>query len=106
MSQYKIKSGDTFFSIAQQFNVNLQALQAANPNVDEDSLEVGQSINVPYTGSVAGQEGSPRVKYTVKEGDTLFSIAQHFKVNLQPLQAKNPDIDEDNLSVGQVISIP
>ncbi|KAF9873796.1 intracellular hyphae protein 1 [Colletotrichum karsti] len=44
---YTIKSGDTFFIVAQSFGLDVNALLAANEGVDPLLLEVGQVINVP-----------------------------------------------------------
>ncbi|KAL0936028.1 intracellular hyphae protein 1 [Colletotrichum truncatum] len=44
---YTIKAGDTFFIVAQSFNLDVNALLAANEGVDPLLLEVGQVINIP-----------------------------------------------------------
>jgi len=44
---YKIKSGDTFAKIAPKFNVSVQAILDANPNVNPARLRVGQEIVIP-----------------------------------------------------------
>lgn len=44
---YTIRSGDTFYRIAQRAGISLSALTAANPGVDPNRLRVGQVICVP-----------------------------------------------------------
>ncbi|MCC6298675.1 MAG: LysM peptidoglycan-binding domain-containing protein [Anaerolineales bacterium] len=44
--------------------------------------------------------------YTVQEGDTLSEIAERFRVSLDDLQAANPEINANAMSVGQVLKIP
>lgn len=44
---YTIKDGDSFFSIARQFSVKMEALQAANPSITPKRMKVGQTINIP-----------------------------------------------------------
>ncbi|KAL8349392.1 hypothetical protein RB601_001862 [Gaeumannomyces tritici] len=46
-STYTIASGDTFFLVAQKFNLDVNALLKANQGVDPLLLEVGQTIKVP-----------------------------------------------------------
>lgn len=44
--------------------------------------------------------------YTVKSGDTISSIALQFGVSMDDLQAANPEISPNTMSIGQVIQIP
>ena len=44
--------------------------------------------------------------YTVARGDTLSSIAKHFGVSLEALQAANPGISATTLSIGTKLIIP
>lgn len=44
--------------------------------------------------------------YTVKSGDTISSIALKFGVSIDDLQAANPEISPNTMSIGQVIKIP
>jgi SLAP domain-containing protein len=44
--------------------------------------------------------------YTVQRGDTISSIALKFGVSMDELQAANPEISPNAMSVGQVIHIP
>lgn len=44
---YTIVAGDTFFLIAAELGITLDAIVAANPNVNPGALEVGQIINIP-----------------------------------------------------------
>jgi len=44
--------------------------------------------------------------YTVGQGDTISSIALKFGVSMDDLQAANPEISPNTMSIGQVIRIP
>ncbi len=44
---YTIKAGDTLGQVAQKFNVKLDALLAANPDVDPNGMTVGKTLNIP-----------------------------------------------------------
>ena len=44
--------------------------------------------------------------YTVQRGDTISSIALKFGVSMDDLQAANPEISPNAMSVGQVLRIP
>lgn len=44
---YTIVAGDTLFSLAQRFNTTVDALIAANPGIDPNSLQVARMICIP-----------------------------------------------------------
>lgn len=44
--------------------------------------------------------------YTVQQGDSMSVIAEKFRVSLDDLQAANPEVSSNAMSVGQVINIP
>ncbi len=60
-------------------------------------------------GLVAAQTPLPSptpFTYTVRAGDTISSIALKFGVSMDDLQAANPDISPNAMSVGEVLKIP
>lgn len=59
---YKVKAGDTLFSIAQSHGTTLEKLQAANPGVDPKKLQVGQVLKLPSSGAPSGK-GKSYVQY-------------------------------------------
>jgi LysM repeat protein len=101
--RYFVSRGDTYFSLARSFNTTVEAITAANPGVSPSALQVGQLICIPTTRPPTTCPG--RV-YTVRSGDTLFSIAQAQGVSLDALRAANPAVDPNRLSVGQLLCIP
>ena len=44
---YTIREGDTFETIAADEGTTVEQLQALNPDVDPNSLQVGQKILIP-----------------------------------------------------------
>ncbi len=44
---YTIKSGDTLGAVADRFNVNLDALLAANPSVNPNGMRIGETLKIP-----------------------------------------------------------
>ncbi|MBZ2175827.1 LysM domain-containing protein [Schnuerera sp. xch1] len=102
---YTIRAGDTFFMLAQRFNVSVQSIINANPGVDPENLQIGQVICIPRK-----KHPMPPCPngfyYTIRAGDTLFMLAQRFNVSVQSIINANPGIDPENLQIGQVICIP
>ncbi|MDK2820187.1 MAG: peptidoglycan DL-endopeptidase LytF, partial [Clostridia bacterium] len=102
---YTIKSGDTLWKLAQQYNTTVEAIMAANPGVDPNNLQIGQVICIP---SVQPPKPCPpgSFAYTIKSGDTLWKLAQQYNTTVEAIMAINPGIDPNNLQIGQVICIP
>src|SRR5690606_27878844 len=102
--EYTIRPGDTLFSIAQRFNTTVNAILAINPGLDPNNLIVGMIICIPEQMPPRCPAGS--FEYTIRPGDTLFSIAQRFNTTVNAILAINPGLDPNNLQVGQIICVP
>jgi len=46
------------------------------------------------------------ISHKVSEGETLFSISRKYNLAVEQIKRVNPDLKQDNLSLGQTISIP
>jgi murein DD-endopeptidase MepM/ murein hydrolase activator NlpD len=46
------------------------------------------------------------IRYTVQEGDTLFSIGQRYKISVDAIRYINNLADADTISIGQTLNIP
>lgn len=44
---YTVQAGDTFFTLARQFNTTETAIAEANPNADPNFLQIGQILCIP-----------------------------------------------------------
>ena len=99
---YVVKSGDTLFSIANKFNVTVQAIKNIN-NLSSNILIVGQELVIPKeeTPSTSGEF----INYTVKAGDSLYKIANAYNTTVNAIMNVN-NLTSNALQVGQVLKIP
>jgi LysM repeat protein len=95
---HTVAPGDTLFSISRRYNISPEQIISWNSLSAAGTLSIGQSLKVADTAATGNS-------YTVKPGDTLFSIASQFKVSPQAIQTAN-NLSTANLSVGQVLNIP
>lgn len=75
---YTVQLGDTVQAIAARFGLDPTTIMWANPAVEDapDLLRIGQEVIIlPIDG----------VYHTVKEGDTLESIAEKYKVSVEAI---------------------
>ncbi|MGI6151634.1 MAG: LysM peptidoglycan-binding domain-containing protein [Christensenellales bacterium] len=95
---YVVQSGDSLFSIAREYGVTVELLQAANQILPEQGLVVGQALVIP----------TDFTTHTVVAGDTLYSIARRYGTTVERLIELNPltQSDPSMLRVGQLITVP
>lgn len=105
---YTVKSGDTLFFIARRFNISLQSLISANPQIlDPNTIYPGQVICIPVGRPGPGVPCPDGRIYRVVSGDTMFEIARRFGVTLDALIQANPQItNPDLIFPGQEICVP
>ncbi|MCA9833762.1 MAG: C39 family peptidase [Thermomicrobiales bacterium] len=115
--RYEVQEGDTLDSIAAEFGVDPEAIYRSSYMPYGYDVTAGQIIVIPEEGQspadaaqmAAENEGtSPWAvgAHTVAYGDTFDSVAAAWGVPVDHLIAFNPDLDPQNLIVGQHIIIP
>ena len=96
---YTVKSGDSLWSIANRYNTTVNELKSLN-NLTSNNLTIGQTLKVPSGESVSGGN-----IYTVRSGDSLWSIANRYNTTVNELKSLN-NLTSNNLSIGQVLRLP
>ena len=65
---YTIQAGDTMSVIAEKFNVKLDDLQAANPQISPNAMSVGQVLKIPSNPNNSSGEPTPTpAPFTVEQ---------------------------------------
>ena len=119
---YKVKPGDTLFSISKKLNVTIAELRSWN-GLEGNNLEVGQrlviyrtdrikldsakvaSVETDTTESlISKEEKKQNSYYTVKSGDSLYKIAQQFDMTVAELKQLN-DLQDNQIRVGQQLTV-
>ena len=105
---YTIRSGDTFWVLAQRYNTTVEAIQRVNPGVNPNNLQIGQVICIPggTTPPPPGRCPAGSFSYTIRSGDTLWVLANRYNTTVQAIMAINPGLNPNALQIGQVICIP
>lgn len=103
---YTVQKGDTLSGIATKYGTTYQKIAAYNGIANPNLIHPGQKIKIP---AASGATTTPQVKtYTVKKGDSLWSIAAATLGN----GARWPEIQKANslsgtvIHPGQVLKIP
>lgn len=114
-TDYVVKAGDTYATIARSKKVSVTSLKEANPGIEPTKLQIGQKLHVPPPTAPTAQtanNGAPAADahtgdplYTVKSGDTLIKIASEHKTTVRALRTAN-SLRTDSIKVGQKLKIP
>ena len=98
---YTVQKGDTLYGIANKLGTTVSELKGVN-NLTSDVLSIGQVLKVPNS---SNEETSNTITYTVKSGDSLYSIAKNYDVTVDAIKKEN-NLTSNLLSIGQVLKIP
>lgn len=99
--------GETLYSIARAYGVTPQAVAGANGININSWVYAGQRLTIPGgSGSDAATSATPSGYYTVRAGDTLFSIAARFKTSIDAISTANNLPANGVLYVGWSLKIP
>ncbi len=120
---YRVKKGDSLLLIAKHFNTTVDTLRDVN-NIRGNIIRVGDELLIPTAGadpelygysaeqrleriqaSSQGKQGTQKINYRVKSGDSFWKIAQLYKVSVRQLAKWNGMAPRDTLQVGQKLVI-
>jgi membrane-bound lytic murein transglycosylase D len=114
--RHKVKRGETAASIAHRYGISVNTLLAHNGLSAKKGVRVGQQLKVPlrgvrYAADTSGQrsvrdkaQSEQMIRYKVKSGDTLSSVAQQFNTTPAEIRKLN-NIKGDSIRIGQTVRI-
>lgn len=106
---HKVAKKQTIFSIAKQYGLTANDLIRFNPELT-NGLLIGQVLKIPVKIATPPAEPisvQPTLnKYKVEKGETLFSLAARFGVEVTELKNANPSLFSRSLEAGEIILIP
>ncbi len=112
--RYKIRSGDSWYRIANRYGIPVAVLKSVN-NRKSNLIKPGQYIMIPGKGSSTAvyepktsktrRAAQSRANYRVQKGDTLWDIASRYSVNVKTLKRAN-GLYSNKLKIGQKLYIP
>src|SRR5699024_2913303 len=120
---HTIQQGETLFSIAREYDIDIQYLKKWN-DLQADQLSIGQSIIVgrgpgntasSSTGNTVSPGSSPAGNafssaagntrtHTVEKGETLFSVSKQYQVTVAELKEWN-NLTSNAIHVGQPLAV-
>ena len=114
---YTVEKGDSLYSIAKKYNISVDTIIKDN-SLSSNNLTIGQNlkIRIPSSSNIEIEEcigpdytppsdDIPYITYTVKKGDSLYSIANKYNTSVSAITSLN-NLPNNNLTIGQQLKIP
>jgi len=106
---HKVQRGDTFWDLSRTYKVNSHSIARWNGMAIRDPLREGQKLVIwtkaPVSKSASnGRDTIQRISYRVRNGDSLYLIAQKFNVGIKDLRRWN-SLTSKYLQPGQKIKL-
>ena len=98
---YTVNRGDTLYGIAKLFNTSVQSIKELN-NLKDNNISIGQKLVVANDSDTEPLEC---IVYTVKKGDSLYSIAKKYNTSVDEIKRYN-NLNSNLLNIGDRITIP
>ncbi|MGJ7919433.1 LysM peptidoglycan-binding domain-containing protein [Neobacillus sp. LXY-4] len=109
LGRYAVKKGDTLYSLSKKYQISVNLLMVGN-GLTSDKIKVGQQLLVPYETPEIHPKPTVALDdisgtYTVKKGDTLYSIAKKYHISVNELVKEN-NLRNEKILIGQKLSVP
>ena len=111
--EHRVRSGETLSVIAERYKTSIKAIMDMNGLKDKNYLKVGWKLKIPTgKGYISSTEstsspvisGKDTAQYIVKEGDSLWKIANRYNTTVNAIKDLN-GLKSSNLQIGQVLII-
>ena len=93
---YTVQKGDSLYSIARKYDTTIDRIKDLN-NLTTNLLSIGQVLLIPTDTNL-------ETTYTVKKGDSLYSIAKKYNTTVDRLKQLN-NLTSNLLSIGQILIV-
>jgi membrane-bound lytic murein transglycosylase D len=115
--EHIVARGQTVAAIAKLYRVTTSQISAANPSVRLTRLRTGTHLAIPTSfipptaepaeaAARSGGTGSATLKHRVLRGESLSTIASHYRTTIDRLRDLNAMSRGEVLKAGQVIRVP
>lgn len=111
--EHRVSKGESFWTISRRYGVTTRQLAAWNGMAPRDTLSIGQKLIVwtsksaPQSTamSIGGKTTTRKLHYTVRNGDSLYLIANRFRITINDLVRWNKIDKNKILRPGQKLTM-
>lgn len=103
---HEVTPKETLYGIEKKYGITDEALKQANPFLENDGLQIGQTLIIPSKNEIKKTVPSQEkvVSHTVLAKETKYSIAKYYGISIKELEQRNPEI-VSGLPIGYKLNI-
>ena len=108
---HTVRPGDNLWTIARRYDTNVNAIARLNNISTKTLLKPGQKLlvsnkaNVIVDKTVVAENGLQKLVYRIQRGDTLYSIANRFRLSTNDILSWNSVKDASYIHPGQSLTL-
>lgn len=111
-ANYVVRKADTAWTISKRFKISVKTLVAANGLSSSKAIKPGMRLSIPDASEQSAQKTRVQAakareqvtRYTVRQGDTIYSLSRRFGVTADALKAWNK-IKGTDLRAGESLKV-
>ncbi|OQY03649.1 MAG: hypothetical protein B6I20_04580 [Bacteroidetes bacterium 4572_117] len=103
---HTVQIEETLYSLKNKYLVSQEDIKKHNPEIEGNNIKVGQVLKIPKVNSLSNNSQGDYYFHIVKPSETLFSLAQRYRVKIESVERLNPEIINGVLILGQTLKIP
>ena len=100
---------ETLYSVSRTYSLKPEDVMRANPGLSVETFQIGKTIRVPFFESyetiLPFEEQTTHIAHQVGRGETLYSLARKYQVDIAEIERNNPDL-RGGLRTNMVLLIP
>ena len=102
---HTVQQGQTLYSICKAYSAKEKDVLNANPELQSGTLSIGQVIKIPIENEIS--KDGKYIVYTVKKGETLYSLLKRFETTEKEFYEANPKLSRnESIRAGDEIYFP
>ena len=99
--RHTVKKGETVYSISKTYNVPLETIYAKYPEA-KYGIKAGETLEFQQTPEIVNKK---YLYYTIKSGDTLYSLAKKYHTTVEDILKANPGVSDQSFRIGDTVRI-
>lgn len=107
---HKVVSGESVYSIAKKYNVTEAEIIEINPKA-KGLLQLDMVLSIPKNSKKKAEDKKAKFvpkgpSHKVEPGESFYTIAKKYDTSIDKLKEANPQLDSDNLQLGELLALP